>query len=265
MICPWITDLQRPRCGCASCDWDSVPDELKLVAIEWATTIVWAATGRQFGTCEMTVRPCGNEPCGDGYLNWVGAWWSGGLWQPYILNGTWYNCACPGMCSCDPRCQVRLDGPVASITEVTIDGVVVDPATYRVDDLQWLVRQGGECWPECPDMNVASGEIGAFEVTYLKGVEVPAPLIYAVGVLACQWIKLCQGGECRLSQRIISMTRNNTDFQFVSPSEMLEHGWTGVNEVDMLIAAYNPYGLKRRLRVFSSANRYPRTTTFQGP
>jgi hypothetical protein len=262
-LCPWVEDLAVPMC-CDGCSWESVPDDLKLAAIDWATTVIWAATGRQFGLCEVTVRPCRSSPCGDGGLTWMGSVWNGGLWTPYILDGVWYNCACPGLCSCDPRCQVMLDGPVASITEVTISGVVVDPDTYRVDDYRWLVRQDiEECWPDCPDMNVASGGPGSFEVTYMKGTPVPTALLRAVGILACEWIKMCNGDSgCRLSSRVVSMTRNNVDFQFVSPSEMLTFGWTGIAEVDMLISAYNPYGLKFRPRVWSTAISHPRQTTW---
>ena len=73
-----------------------------------------------------------------------------------------------------PQSQVMLDGPVDTIIEVTIDGLVVDPANYRVDNFQWLVAENGFQWPQCPDMNVSSGMVGSFEVTYGKGVEVPA-------------------------------------------------------------------------------------------
>lgn len=268
LTCPWITDLQRPRCGCADCSWEAVGDDLKQAAIDFATTYLWAATGRQFGLCEMTVRPCGWRDC-NGMVEWFGWGWNGNIWQPYLWNGTWYNayCGCDGLCCCIPDCSVRLDGPVDSIVEVTVDGVVVDPATYFVYDLQWLTRVGsqdGACWPDCSDLNAAPGPgAGVFEVTYMKGRPVPSELIYAAGVLACQWIKACQGADgCRLSQWIVSMTRQNADFQFPDPTEVLRMGLTGLREVDMLIMAYNPYGLKAPLRVFSPEIKYPRVVTW---
>lgn len=270
-LCPWITDPDTVPACCDEEAWLAAPEALRIAAIEWATTVVWAATGRQYGLCPVTVRPCRATPCPTGALTWIGSAWNGGLWTPYILDGVWYNCACPGLCSCDPRCQVMLDGPVASITEVTIDGLVVDPETYRVDDYRWLVRQKidgvQECWPDCPDMDAPAGDPGTFVVSYLRGVAPPQPLLYAVGVLACEWLRNCQAlpGECRLSSRIVSMSRNNVDFQFVTPSEMLQFGWTGIQEVDLLISAYNPYGLKYRPRVWSPAIQHPRQTTWVSP
>jgi hypothetical protein len=264
MVCPWITDLERPVCACATCEWDTATDAQKQAAIDWATTILWASTGRQFGLCPVTVRPCGWRDCAGG-VEWFGAMWQGSSWIPYIWDGTWYNawCGCDGACCCIPDCSVRLEGPIHSITAVTIDGVLVDPATYFVYDYQWLTRvKDNGCWPFCSDLNVAPGE--GWEVSYIRGREVPAPLLWAVGVLACQYIKLCQNAEgCRITNnRIISMSRQGADYQFVNFSELLEFGWTGVAEVDQLIAAYNPYGLKAPLLVLSPELRYPRQVTW---
>lgn len=262
--CPWIDDPDVAPLCIDEAAWMAVPLPIREAAIAYATTIVWAGTGRQFGLCEVTVRPCGWRDCGTG-IEWFGSIWQGSTWVPYLWEGQWYNawCGCTGLCSCIPDCSVRLQGPVNSIVEVTIDGVVVDPATYFVYDQQWLTRvKDNDCWPQCSDLNLAPGE--GWEVTYTRGRPVPPELIQAVGILAWQWILSCQGDEsCRITnQRIIAMSRQGTDFQFVSPSEMLQFGWTGVAEVDQLISAYNPYGLKAPLLVFSPEIRYPRQVTW---
>lgn len=56
----------------------------------------------------------------------------------------WFSpCACKGECGCGPLCELRLPGPVADITEVKIDGRVLEPDTeYRVDDFSKLVLLG---------------------------------------------------------------------------------------------------------------------------
>lgn len=257
-LCPW--PVEDPLC--CPC-WNAANPAMKEQAILWASEILHARTGRQFGACEITVRPCGNQPCGNGMVNWFGFNWNGGIWTPYIWNGVWYNCACPGLCSCDPRCQVMLSGPVAEVVEVKIDGVVVDPSAYRVDDYKWLVRQDGECWPECADQNVPAGEVGSFEVTYKRGMPVPLALLQMAAILACEYVKRCTGDDsCRLGSRVVAMSRQGVDFQFVPLDQLLTHGLTGVDEVDQMILAYNPAGLTHRLRVYSSANRFPRQTTW---
>lgn len=255
-VCPWT--VEDPLC--CEC-WNSADPRMKEQAVRWATAVMYARTGRQFGVCSVTVRPCMERQCN--LLGLYGANWSGSLWTPYIWNGTWFNCFCGDFCRCEPRCQVRLDGPVNSIIEVTIGGVIVDPDSYRVDDYQWLVRENGDCWPTCPNMDNSSGGTDVWEVTYGKGVPVPQEVLEATAILACEYVKRCTGDQtCRLSSRISSMTRQGTDFTFVSPEVMLALGLTGISEVDDIIAAYNPNGLKHRLRVWSQAIRHPRQQTF---
>ena len=255
--CDWVIDDPL----CCSC-WSGANPAMKAQAITWATAVMNARTGRQFGLCEVTVRPCMKSAC-NGTGLWAGAWWRGSLWTPYLWQGQWFNCFCGDLCSCEPRCQVQLAGPVAEVTSVTIGGVVVNPATYRVDNFQWLVREGGECWPSCPNMDNASGGTDVWEVTYLRGRTVPAEVLQATAILACEYVKRCENdSSCRLSSRISSMDRQGTSFTFVSPELMLSLGLTGISEVDDIIAAVNPAGLKYQPRVFSSAtNPWPRQTT----
>lgn len=262
--CPWIEDPDVAPVCIDEATWLAVPLATREMALAYATTIIWSSTGRQFGVCTQTVRPCGWRNCNGG-VEWFGAIWQGSTWVPYLWDGQWFNalCACDGFCCCIPDCSVRLEGPVIAITEVTIDSIVVDPATYFVYDQQWLTRvKGNDCWPTCSDLNLAPGE--GWEVTYTRGRPVPAELIWAVGTLAWQFILACNSdASCRITNgRIISMSRQGADYQFVSFNEMLEFGWTGVAEVDQLIAAYNPYGLKAPLLVLSPELRYPRQITW---
>ena len=57
--------------------------------------------------------------------------WTGGFWRFNDING----------CGCQPLDTAPLPGhPVREIIEVKIDGVVVDPTTYRLDGRRKLVR-----------------------------------------------------------------------------------------------------------------------------
>lgn len=253
--CGWI--IPAPLC----CDeWADLPAAVQSSAQDYAALILWAATGRQFGLCTVTVRPCGVRPCSNGLLEFFGYDWSGGTWMPYIFEGTWYNCSCAGACCCDPRCQVRLMGPVASITEVTIGGIAVDPDTYRVDDDHWLVRTGGECWPTCADMDSDDGD-NVFEVTYTRGKVPPPALLRAASTLECEWGKACVGAECRLSNKVTSIARNGITIDMESPDALLDDGLTGLWEVDSVIRALNPYQRKQRGRIYAPELRPPRMTT----
>ena len=255
--CGWT--IADPLC-CET--WDALDPAVQSAARDYAATILWAATGRRFGLCEVTVRPCGMKRCADGTADFYGYDWSGGTWVPYIFNGNWFNCACSGACSCDPRCQVRLQGPVDSIVEVVIGGIAVDPATYRVDDLHWLVRLNGGCWPTCADMNTDDGD-NTFEVTYLRGDPVPPSLLTAAATLACEWGKACtNSGDCRLGNRVTSLARNGVTIDMVSPEDLLNSGMTGIFEVDQIIRAWNPYGLRERPRILAPELKPARQVTW---
>jgi uncharacterized protein DUF4082 len=253
--CGWV--IPDPVC----CDeWATLSPTIQSSARDYAALILWAATGRQFGLCTVTVRPCGMKRCNDGLGEFYGYDWSGGTWVPYVFNGAWFNCGCGPVCCCDPNCQVRLMGPVDSITEVLIGGIAVDPNTYRVDDRHWLVRTAGECWPTCADMDTEDGD-GVFEVTYVRGTNPPPALLRAAATLACEWGKACAGGDCRLSNRVTSLARNGITIEMASPDEILDNGLTGLWEVDSVIRALNPRGRIERARIYAPEMNPPRVVT----
>jgi hypothetical protein len=271
--CNWTVDA-----GC--CDiWAAQTVEMQTAAAEYGALSVWAATGRRFGACTRTVRPCGRD-CGEN-MGWgSGFYWADGVWFPYILDGVWRNCWCGtgnGCNRCKPQCQVFLTPPVSGIVEVRFsDGTVADPATYRVDDWQWLVRQGpgisgtDGCWPMTNDYNypvtgtLAPANKTAWQVTYLWGIPVPAVLQRAAGELACEWIKNCTGGVCRLPQRVTSIARQGVSVTLADVDQLLQNGLTGLVTVDSIIQRFNPGRLPSRMQIASPDLPTIRETTFQG-
>lgn len=255
--CNWDVDP-----GCCT-EWANYDPSLQARAAQYGAFVMWAATGRRYGVCPRTVRPCGRSR---ETTNTYGYYWSGGVWFPYIFNGVWRNCSgCSGgfgCCTCEPRCQVYLPAPVASIpaSGISIDGQIVDASTWRVDDAMWLVRTGGECWPECQDYTADSGT-GVFEVQYNQGYEVPSILLSAAGELACEYAKACLGQACRLPSRAQSITRQGVSMSMVNIDEVLKAGLTGVQTVDQVIMMFNPYGLKSPMRISSPDLPVQRTVT----
>lgn len=187
-----------PDSGC-DCTPEPSADQLDAAAL-----ILDALTGSQYGLCEHTVLPCVVRKCARAY------------------------------CDCCHLEEVMLPGPVHSIVEVTLDGVVLDDGAYRVDDYLWLVRTDGEQWPACPT---------SFEVTYLKGWEVPAGGEAMVSELACELAKAaCNDKTCRLPQRITSLSRQGVSVSF-------EHftGLTGLFVVDNWVDAVKRLNMKPRV------------------
>jgi hypothetical protein len=251
---------------CCSETWEAANPALQLQATEYANLVLWSATGRQFGECTVTVRPCGRmcRTCPQGWF------YDGyGTWVPYVWNGVWFNCWCgdggPGCQNCDPHCQVYLPGPVSAIVSVAVSGAVVPASEYFVLDQQFLVRSNTvACWPQCSNQNVQPGSTGQnlMEVTYLRGKPVPVPLLGARDVLACEYIKACMGQACRLPGRISSLARQGVNISMVDVTELLRMGLTGIAEVDQVIRALNPSGLKGRTRFYSPDLPTPREVTW---
>lgn len=250
--CEWEVDH-----SCCS-SWDEYDAAVQQRADEYASLVLWASTGRRFGLCQVTVRPCGRRK-GDKMPPW--GWGSvlhGGVWWPYLgPDGAWRNCGCRNFCNCTPRCEAYLPGPVDEVLEVVVEGETVDATAYEVQDGHWLVRVDGDCWPHCPDM--ASNE--AFEVTYVRGEAVPAQLSTAAGILACEFAKACAGADCRLPGRLQFIARQGVTAQMVDLDRLMDRGLTGLTEVDQVIAAFNPHGLKERPQVYSPDRPRPRQVT----
>jgi hypothetical protein len=265
--CAWDLDT-----GCCS-EWDTFSPALQAAAANFATMVLWAATGRRFGLCTRTVRPCGRDCEGDGFGGWANGWyWSEGTWLPYIFNGLWRNCWCGcnggvGCCTCRARCQVYIPGPVNSIISVDVDGTTVDPATYRVDNGQWLVRTttpgvDDQCWPFWQDYDLNPGVEHTFVVNYLQGIPPPAALKRAAGELACEYAKACLGQPCRLPTNATSIARQGVTISMTDVGALLEKGLTGVVTVDQVIVALNPFALKAPMRIASPDLTVERFTTW---
>lgn len=260
--CDWPIDT-----SCCP-EWDDLPAGVQANATAWATQILDALTGRQFSQCPVNYRPCGPRcQMGFGYFTWpVGAPSNGAgyPWMvPFIDSGIWRNCGCAGGCSCKASCEVPFPEPVAEVTEVRIDGAVLDPSAYRMDlyrGNQVLVRTDGECWPQCQDMDADADEVGAFVITYVPGKLLPLAGQIAAGLLACEFAKACQGQDCVLPQQLASMSRNGVEIEVSDPTELLTQGLTGIAQVDQWIRAVNPYARAQRARVYSPDLSGPRYT-----
>lgn len=258
--CDWPLDT---TC-CA--EWSTFTPEVQAAATAWATQILDALTGHRFAQCAVNFRPCGPR-CGlsFGYLTWpVGAPANGGgmPWMiPWIDDGIWRNCGCAGPCTCHATSEVPFPTPVASVVEVRVDGLVLDPSAYRLDYFRGtpvLVRTDGALWPECQDMDAGPEEAGAFTIVYQPGEALPTAGRIAAGKMACEFAKACAGQDCALPQQLQSLTRNGVQLEVVDPAQLLESGLTGIADVDLWIRAVNPFRRIRPSTVYSADVRGPR-------
>lgn len=209
-----------------------------------AAEYLWRWTGQRFGVCETTIRPC-RQDCTVG-LSTYGT--SGSLsspWQPVLLSGQWYNLGCAGgcgdNCGCTSGRALEFEKPIAGVVEVVVDGVTLDPSTYRVDDGRYLVRLDGKFWPYCQNMTRAPGEPNTWTVTVRTGSPVPIGGQIAAGKLACELAKAaCGAKDCELPQRWQTITRQGVTISAaIDLFEGLDQGKTGVWLIDSWVASVN--------------------------
>ncbi len=234
--------------------WADYTPAVQAYALRTATTLLWAATGRRFGLCPVTVRPCWSAqlPLYASYPVLPGS--EGGGWS-VVSTGTGVQVFGPGGCGCSGGCACsgsRLPLPdAASVTSVTIDGDVLPGGSYELR-AGYLWRMDGSGWPYAQDMGLPLGSDGTWSITYLSGEAVPEGLNDAAGVLACEIGASRTGnGQCRLPNRVRSVTRQGVEINYVSSDTWLEDGLTGVADVDQVIMIYNPKRLQQRPRFTS--------------
>jgi hypothetical protein len=142
-----------------------------------------------------------------------------------------------------------MPGLVAQVMHVWIDGAELTPSAYRIDNGRILVRQDGDCWPECQDMNVAWDQPGAFTVEYVPGIRPGSGGEWAAGVLAYEFAKACQGEKCRLPAAVTALSRQGVSMEF--SQGMFAGGHTGIREVDAFVLGVNPNHLSKPPLVWS--------------
>lgn len=234
-----------------NCDLTGVSPTVQSNAVMAATEILWALSGRQFGECPVTVRPCPDN-CLDSIAHTI--WPLVDAWPyPTLMDGSWYNLGCGGSCfgdcSCNTVFQFTLPGTVASIIEIRIDGSVVPTGSYRLDNGRYVVRTDGKMWPFCNNLSASSGP-GTWTVTYMVGAEVPMLGQMAVGELACEFIK-AGTSECRLPARVQNLSRQGVSMTLLDPQEFLTEGRVGLYVCDLFITSWNPAHLPSKPRVAS--------------
>lgn len=254
--------------GCADPDWvAALPPEVKLRSEQLAWSTLQALTGYRLSICPITVRPC-SQACIDAARTYYAApvtaygYSLGGSFSPGInTSGAWVNgCGCrPNDCSCERLSIARLAGPVGRLVEVTLNGAILDPTAYRVDNGDQLVRLDGETWPVCQDMNLELTEDKTFGVTYYKGFAPDNLAAFSAGMLAVEYAKACTKGKCALPANVQSVTRQGVTIEV--SAGLFPGGSTGIAAVDAYIYTLNPYGLRTPARVGSPDVRSPRMTT----
>src|SRR5262245_41556170 len=163
--CPWPVDFSTVS-DADKTIWEGLAPEMQERAIALASSTLERLTAHRVSNCPITVRPC--HPQVVEPLLGIGYWRAG--YTPMNFGGPWSNvCMGAGM-GCRP-CEVPLPPPVTRVTEVKVDGVVVDPGKYAVHNARYLVwtPTDEDCpFPSTQDVAADDTEPNTFSVTYLN-------------------------------------------------------------------------------------------------
>lgn len=202
---PWCSWAQVMACGDGLTETNPAA-EVQTSVIAQASEIIYNLSERRYpGECETTrsvclrCRGCATSPC-----------------------------------CCRPRERLDLGlDYVSGVSEVVIDGEVLDPESYRVDSFRWLVRLDGETWPRCADLT----EPDAFQVTWTYGRAIPIGGQLAAAALARELALPCVGGKCQIPQHVTSVTRDNVTYTILDSLRIFTEGRTGVGIADLWLGS----------------------------
>lgn len=204
--------------GCTIAD-DVDPDVLEAASIR-AGVILRTLSGGRAGTCTDVLRP---------------------------LSECW---TCRGYCRCGSGDRLRLhswDGPITEVTEVQVDGTVLDEADYRFyPSGQLLYRVPPDVWPTRDDKTADCADGDTMCVTVTVGY---APDAWALAVhaeLTCELVQACLGLACRIPKNASSVSAQGVTVT-LTPTEAKQF----IPAVAGWVAAINPDNAQTIPRVYS--------------
>jgi hypothetical protein len=241
------------------CDVSAKSPTATGYAAQAATELLWAMSGRQFGTCTTTLRPCRRQCYDQAWWTRYGTPWEAGYTAPGFSygtgwNGFWFDLSCgscAGGCSCSEISEVELPSPVSEIIMVRMDGTPMATGAYRVDNNRLLVRTDGQRWPRCNNLALDDSQPGTWSVTASYGSEVPVGGQLAVGEMACQILKAMDGQDCMLPAGVQQLVRQGVTINLPQIGTLIREGITGLYLVDQFLSSVNPSRLTSRSRVYS--------------
>ncbi len=203
-----------------------------LEAAQYATSVLFALSGRKFPGAQTTteIYRCKSS-----------------------ASGTCFTASRSGKGYAPTELPLR-GKPVRRVIELRAGSgrTLVPESEYQLLDRKYLRPVGAASWRPC----------GMLEVTYVYGMMPPQMGRRAARGLANELVKMDTAPEeCRLPDRVTSVSRQGVSFTILDPQDFLKDGRTGLYEVDLFLTASNPDGARAKARVFSPDGPHGRTIT----
>jgi hypothetical protein len=224
---PWVAP------GDVECFDDLALDSGQATTIAlFASDVLYALSGRHWpGVCDRTVRP----DLGAGTV-----WWceSPGRWSS--LTGRWGR---------GEGREMRIPGPVHTVTEIVIDGAILAESAYVQQGANAVIRVDGSTWPTGQDLSrdpdtvpaspLPAGTPPAWEVRYEWGAAPPPSGETAFKSLACEIAAAALGKPCKLpwAGAAATVVRRGVSVNYQSVADKLATGKVGLADVDLWLTA----------------------------
>lgn len=130
--------------------------------------------------------------------------------------------------------------PVIAVTQVTEDGVELDPSAYRLEG-RYLVRIDGQRWKR-NTFGLPNVEGVETIVSFTAGRVPPIELQMAAADLADEMLKACNGQDCSLAPNVKGFARRGVQVDLVSIEDSMKTGLTGIASVDRAIEVHGRCG-----------------------
>jgi hypothetical protein len=224
--------LLDSTCACAL----DANDDADLIdeMLDMASDLLAQATGGAYsGRCRVKVRPV--ALCTDDY-------------DPFYPTYAPYS-------SRDWRRQfgglnsIPLRGPDINIVEIVIDGVVLNPADYRLVDNAYLVRRSGS-WPTTNDLMLDDTEVGTWSFTYEFG-NIDALGRMACIELACELLNDAKGKKSHLPRGVTSANIQGASISVRDRTAALRDGEEQIPIVARFLSVWAPDGPNTSIGVWS--------------
>lgn len=228
----WMTSEQLVECGCPNGDPVQIARWIAM-----SQQMIYLLSGSRFsGPCTQKWRPAlPYDGCGSSML------------YPHLIDGQVWNLPTGWNSS---ALYLPFDWP-REVEEVRIDGAIIDPADYRLDQATRTIHLRDRTWPLRQDLALEDTEPGTWSVTVTHGEDPPALLIGAAIDYAVELGKGCSGLACALPARAVSIAKQGITIDLQIAQELLNAGRTGLASVDAALTAINPAAQRQRARFVS--------------
>lgn len=230
MVAPWITAAET-----------AFPESpYAQTAVEYATFVLYKLTAEKYPGISRTTESYVAESRGSSHADPVSTEALQNIQRIGVPTSIQY-----------PKRLYLRGTPAHEVFSVHYGETLLDPSEYILFNKRFLKLRNGVIW------NYACDQRG-ITVDYSYGMLPPQAGILAATTLANELLILMGEGsdmnQCRIPERVRSVSREGISFDLIDPQEFMDDGRTGIWEIDLFIRTANPSRAKKQPRLLSASD-----------